>query len=184
VRAFIAVFPPDEAVDHLAAALQAARLKASDSLRWQEPSRWHITLAFLGAVHRPDQVAERLQTECRDRSSVARLAIAGAGRFGGVLWMGIDADQAARRLLDQLARAARRAARAAGAHVDRARFAPHLTVARTRSTQPVELVHELGAYRGPAWPVRDVCLVESILGPAPRYEIVERIPLRSAELDG
>jgi hypothetical protein len=46
---FIAVYPSPQAVEHLADAVERVRRDpAAAGLHWQPPSRWHITMAFLG----------------------------------------------------------------------------------------------------------------------------------------
>ncbi len=64
------------------------------------------------------------------------------------------------------------AARAVGLPVEDRPFRAHLTVGRWRPGQPADgdLPDRLAGYRGPVWPVREVVLWRSHLGPEPRYE--------------
>lgn len=181
MRAFIAVFPPAEAAAHLADAVEPARV-VNPSLRWQPPDRWHVTLAFLGGVDptRIEALVRRLHEVALGMAPLPGVRIAGSGRFGGVLWLGMTAGPQ----LHQLARACRRGARAAGAPVDRARFVPHLTVARSRGQRdPAKLAAAmLSGYIGPEWTVGDIALVESLTGPSPQYRRVAEFALGSGRL--
>ncbi len=102
------------------------------------------------------------------------LRLAGSGRFGTprrpqVMWAGLDGDI---RPLADVARRLADAARALDLPVEDRPFRAHLTVGRWRPRQPADagLAALLRDYRGPAWPVREVRLLESHLGPDPTYE--------------
>lgn len=64
VRVFIALAPPDEAKDELAAVLRPA-YETYPHMRWNRIEDWHITLAFLGEL--PVATVPPLR---RDRKSV------------------------------------------------------------------------------------------------------------------
>ena len=109
------------------------------------------------------------------------LRLAGGGRFGSprrpqVLWAGLDGDV---RPLTELARGLADAARVLHLPVEDRPFRAHLTVGRWRPRQPADgtLPSRLADYRGPAWPVAEVRLLESHLGPKPTYETVAEWPL-------
>ncbi len=102
-----------------------------------------------------------------------RLRLAGAGRFGSVrrpsvAWVGLDGDLAP---LTELAARLAEVACGLGLAVEDRAFRPHLTLGRWRSRQPADgtLTDRLTGYRGPAWPVGEVLLLESRSG-APLYE--------------
>ena len=102
------------------------------------------------------------------------LRLAGGGRFGSsrrpqVLWVGLDGDV---RPLTELARGLADVARALDLPVEDRPFRAHLTVGRWRPHQSADstLPARLTGYRGPLWPVPEVRLLESRLGPTPRYE--------------
>lgn len=104
------------------------------------------------------------------------LRLAGGGRFGSVrrpqvAWVGLSGDVPA--LTDLAARLAA-AARGLGLPVEDRPFRPHLTVGRWRPGPPADgtLTDRLAGYRGPGWPVDEVRLVRSTLGPKPRHELV------------
>jgi 2'-5' RNA ligase len=104
------------------------------------------------------------------------LRLAGGGRFGSlrrpqVAWAGLDGDVGP--LVDLAGRLAA-AARSLGLPVEDRPFRPHLTLGRWRPRQPAdgELPGRLADYCGPEWPVTEVRLLESRLGPTPTYETV------------
>lgn len=173
MRLFAALVPPPPVVDHLHAVVAALRAEHGD-WRWASPERWHLTLAFYGAVAEAavPALTERL-ARAAGRHPPQDLTLAGAGRFDGrVLWVGVDGD---RLRLRRLAQATQAAAQRAGVAVDPRPFRAHLTVARTR--EPVDLrpaVERLAAYQGPIWTADALHLVRSTLGPHPRYDDVAR----------
>jgi 2'-5' RNA ligase len=109
------------------------------------------------------------------------LRLAGGGRFGSrrrpqVAWAGLDGDVA------PLVDLAGRLAEAAGSlrlPVEDRPFRPHLTLGRWRPGRPAdgELPERLAGYRGPEWPVTEVRLLESRLGPRPAYETLASWPV-------
>ena len=184
---FVAVVPPDEALDHLDEFLDLRR-DAAD-FRWTLREHLHVTVAFLADV--PDRTVDdleaRLERAAKRRTSF-RTALAGGGAFPNVgrarvLWAGLELDEPGRVEMARLATGARAAASKAGIAVDGARFKPHVTVARLKHPQESSpWVRLLDAYRGPAWTVERVTLVASYLGEGPRkrprYETVASYPLR------
>ncbi|PZM97596.1 MAG: RNA 2',3'-cyclic phosphodiesterase, partial [Actinobacteria bacterium] len=76
--------------------------------------------------------------------------------------------------LTTLAQAVRRELRRARLPYDRKPFRPHLTIARPGERVTADDVAAdralLADYRGPTWPVTEMVLVRSYLGPRPRYE--------------
>ena len=109
------------------------------------------------------------------------LRLAGAGRFGSsrrpqVFWAGLDGDvEPLVGLAHRLAAAARRL----DLPVEDRPFRPHLTIGRWPPRRPADgtLPERLAGYRGPAWPVTEVRLLESHLGPKPRYDTVAEWPV-------
>lgn len=143
--------------------------------RWIPPGRWHLTLLFLGTVA-ADRVPLLLAAAAPAVAAAPAmtLRLAGGGRFGSprrpqVLWVGLDGDV---RPLTALARALADAARTLGLPVEDRPFRAHLTVGRWRPRQPADgaLSSRLADYRGPAWPVTEIQLLQSHLGPEPTYE--------------
>ena len=110
-----------------------------------------------------------------------QLRLAGGGRFGSrrrpqVAWTGLDGDIAP---LVELAARLARVARALRLEVEERPFRPHLTLGRWRPGHPADgdLLDGLADYRGPEWPVTEVRLVESHLGPKPTYDTLGRWPV-------
>jgi 2'-5' RNA ligase len=189
---FVAVYPPQEAVDDLDAFLEPRREAgegapaARGGFRWSSPDQWHLTLAFLADVpdRAQDELAERLEAAVARRQRMTA-SIGGGGAYPGahsakVLWAGIDVDDGAE--LDQLAAGCRAAAAKSGSPPSGERFRPHLTVARMgRPIEATRWVRILDSYRGPAWVLAEVALVASHLGEGPRkrprHDVVETFTL-------
>jgi 2'-5' RNA ligase len=185
MRMFVAVRPPDAAVEDLDGFLEPRR--AEGQFRWVLPEQWHLTLAFLAEVpdRALDDLVERLGRAARKRAGMGT-AITGGGAFPNVgrakvLWAGLDLADRDREELRRLATGCRAAAGRAGIEVDGQRFRAHLTLARTgRPVEATSWVRLLDAYRGPPWQIAQVALVASYLGQGPgnrpRYEIVQAFP--------
>ncbi len=186
MRAFVAVRPPEDAVEHLDAFLDVRREAAP--FRWAAADQLHLTLAFLADV--PDRALDdleaRLERAARKRTSF-RTAITGGGAFPNVgrarvVWAGLELDEPGREELRRLATGARAAAARSGIEVDGQRFTPHLTLARLgRPAEVTRWVQLLDGYRGPSWEVAEVELVASYLGEGPRrrprHEVLATYPL-------
>lgn len=197
---FVALVLPEEAREHLEEFLEP-RQQAEPGFRWTSPEQWHVTLAFLPDVADRvlDDLTDRLERAARKREPFD-VALAGGGAFpdptrAKVLYAALDhASDAGAEELRRLATGARAAATRAGAEVRPAvrhgRFHPHVTLARTgRPVEATRWLRVLDGYRGPVWPAREICLVESHLGEGPRrrprYEVRERFPIgRAGGSDG
>ena len=185
LRMFVALTPPTEAVEDLAAFLEPRRAAGRD-LRWTPPEQWHLTLAFLPRVPERvlDDLAERLARAAARRSPFTA-SLRGGGAFpevarARVLFTGVDAG-ASEPTLRHLAESSRAAAGRAGAAPDGARFHPHVTVARCgRPTDLVRWVRLLDTYAGPLWSAEELSLYASHLGEGPggrpRHEVVANLP--------
>jgi RNA 2',3'-cyclic 3'-phosphodiesterase len=184
MRLFVAILPPPEALDELAAAAVQLRAAAPD-LRWSGRSQWHLTLAFLGEQDvrvLPDLTA-RLERAAA-RHSAQSLAFAGGGAFPSarrarVLWAGVRADNKA--LAALVASVAAGARRAGAPPADEGRkYHPHLTLAHCRRPGDVSaLVGLLADFAGAAWTARSIALMRSHLGSGPpQHEQVASWSLR------
>lgn len=109
------------------------------------------------------------------------LRLAGGGRFGSlrrpqVAWAGLAGD-----VVPLVALAGRLAAvaRSLRLAVEERPFRPHLTLGRWRAGRPADgaVVDGLAGYRGPAWPVTEVRLLDSRLGAQPSYDTVAAWPV-------
>lgn len=182
MRMFVALTPPDEAVEHLDEFLAVRREAAP--FRWSLPEHVHVTLAFLAEVpeRNLDDLVERLARAARRRTAFPT-RIAGGGAFPNaararVIWAGLDVDETGGTEARRMATGARAAASKAGIEVAGQRFRAHLTVARlARPAEVSRWVRLLDAYAGPDWVADRIDLVASYLGQGPRgrprYEVVE-----------
>lgn len=182
MRLFAAVVPPPQALTDLEDFLEPRRVV--DGPRWTRPDQWHLTLAFMSAVHERavEGLVERLEEATSTRPSV-RLALSGGGCFpdvtrAKVLWCGLRNGEQ----LEPLARAVRSAASVAGAAPQGGPFRPHLTLARfQRPVEGTRWVRLLEGYVGPEWTASEVVLVQSHLprerGHRPHHEVLARLPL-------
>ena len=186
MRMFVALVPPEEAVEDLEEFLAPRR--EAGAFRWARPEQFHVTLAFLAEVadRQLDDLVERLARAGKRRTAFPT-RIAGGGAFPNagrarVLWAGLDLDETGRTELTRLATGARAAASKAGIAVDGQRFKPHVTLARLgRPAEVSKWVRLLDAYRGPAWTADRIALIASYLGEGPggrpRYETVADVDL-------
>ncbi|WP_406383054.1 RNA 2',3'-cyclic phosphodiesterase [Streptomyces sp. NBC_01618] len=180
LRLFVAVLPPDHALQELRRAVDPLRaLPGAGRLRWTGEPGWHFTLAFLGAVD------EELLPELRVRLARAAhrtepfpLRLHSGGRFGGrVLWVGAAGELDTLRLLAERADAA---ARRSGVPMEEHRhYSAHLTLARSRTETDLRpYVTALEGFEGTPWEVGEVALVRSnlpvtgVAGERPRYEVI------------
>lgn len=183
MRLFVAIEPPDHALEDLDAFLEARRDAGAD-LRWSSPASWHVTLAFMAAA--PERVLEDLTErvgEAARRTSRMSLALAGGGCFpdvtrARVVWAGVDGGDA----VAPLARAVRSGCSVAGAAPDGGPFHAHVTLARLRRpADATRWIRVMETYAGPSWSVADVALIASHLptrkGHRPRHEVLARLPL-------
>ncbi|MFF1910497.1 RNA 2',3'-cyclic phosphodiesterase [Streptomyces sp. NPDC058239] len=180
LRLFVAVLPPDHAVQELRRAVDPLRaLPGAGKLRWTGTPSWHFTLAFLGSVDEEvlPELCARLERAAR-RTELFPLRIHGAGRFSGrALWAGAAGGIDTLRLLAERADAA---ARRTGIPMEEhRRYAAHLTLARSRTDADLRpFVEALGGFEGTPWEVGEVALVRSnlpvagVLGEQPRYEAI------------
>ncbi|HLU33045.1 MAG TPA: RNA 2',3'-cyclic phosphodiesterase [Natronosporangium sp.] len=192
MRLFVGVYPPAEALDHLAAAVDRLRLGAAaaagTNVRIVARPLWHVTLAFLGDT--PDEragdahaaVAAGVSRWRSGADAAPRLRLAGGGRFGRrrftVLWVGLRGDVAGLRALGEAVRRELKRTRLA---YDPKPLRPHLTFARPgEKLSAVDLAADLAAldeYEGPGWTVDAVHLVRSQLGPKPVHTSLAAVPL-------
>ncbi len=166
-RIFAALLLPVEVSAHLDEHLDALR-SARPDLRWQHPSKWHLTLQYLGECgpHEVDRQLDRWERRAA-RGRSMQLNVQGAGTFGKtfvarVLWAGLGGDLDAWRKV---------------AAFDQE---PHVTLARTRErTDLTGAVQELERYRGPSWTADRLAVMESHLqgGAGSRYVPLEFFPL-------
>lgn len=180
LRLFAAIRPPEPALEHVERGFDAVRYGAGSRLRWVPRENLHVTLAFYGEV--PEGAVGDLTAALAAAAAgvpPVTLDLRGAGSFSGrTLWVGVGGEvESGRRLMDGAAEA--------GGLPAGERRRPHLTIARasrrSRETDLAGPTRALSAYRGPEWTATEVLLLRSLLGEgpggAPRYEVMERVPL-------
>jgi 2'-5' RNA ligase len=159
-RGFLAVVPPDEALDAVDAAV--SRIELPSTARRMARSQWHLTLQFLGNRVDFDAVAGEVDALAVRGGTVA---LGGAGAFpsdrrGRILWLGVREGDA---LLSQLVAAVGALLEPIGYPPEDRPYHAHLTLARLKA--PVDLrpaVAELGP--GPVgrpWTAGEVVLFQS-----------------------
>jgi len=169
-RMFVAVVPPQDVLDDL-----AAFLEPRTGMPWITPEQWHITLAFMAAVpeRSVDDLVQRLHAAAARRHAPT-ISLAGAGTFptparAKVLWLGLKGTPEDLGDVDRLAVNVRGAANRAGAPVDGKAFQAHLTLARLhRPVEATRWLRVLDTYSGPGWTAEEFHLVASHLGEGPR----------------
>jgi 2'-5' RNA ligase len=166
MRLFVAVRPPPPAIENLAAWVSTSRTGPAE--------QWHITLAFLGDAEPTESLYDGLRGAAAQHPHF-QLHLTGGGTFSGarVVWAGVGGD------LEQLSRLAtdtQHACRNAGVALERRRYRPHLTVGKAGRVDP----EVLRRYIGPTWPVREIELVQSILGKTAVHTVLERFRLYQA----
>jgi RNA 2',3'-cyclic 3'-phosphodiesterase len=179
MRLFVSLEPPVDALQPVADAV--AELGRVPGVRWSPPSRWHVTLAFLGELD--DDDARRLVVPLRTAVAATepvRLRLSGSGTFGtSVLWAGLAGDVGR---LSALAAAVTGGVRAAGVALEERPYRPHVTLARAAGPGGAgalgQLAGQLAGVRGPTWTATEARLVRSRTSDG-RYEVLEHLPLRS-----
>ena len=167
-RLFVALWPPPSVVAALDTDLCDIRRDAPPSLRWQPPQRWHVTVLFLGeaSVRRATTMVARAAADFPP----AQMTGGGGGRFGRVLWWGIDAPwtTALHGAVSHLAGRPRDA-----------RWRPHLTLARSRGAAvPSPVLDAVRGLPSRTWTADRLLLVASTVGPDPRYDTLHEVPLK------
>ncbi|WP_433797395.1 RNA 2',3'-cyclic phosphodiesterase [Actinoplanes sp. CA-252034] len=149
-RLFVALFPSEDAVDHLRRHLpaQAAR----------RPEKWHVTLAFLGDVPQSGVPVVAAALADVPPPGPIPLRLAGAGRFGAVTWTGVHGDL---EWLGRFREDVRRSLADAGFPIDARPFRPHLTITYRYDRRLAALLDD---YSGPSWTVEELALVDSVDG--------------------
>jgi 2'-5' RNA ligase len=175
VRLFSAIELPGDVLDDLAEHLAGVRASTPD-LRWEPPQRWHITLGFYGDGQDVDRRSAWLREQVTPHPA-SRLRLLGAGRFPGVLWVGVDTEGGALQALGG----------ALADSQDQREFVPHLTVARWKKREQaggeagMRASAAVGGYVGRWWLADEVVLFRSDLTRhGPVYTAVDRVVLAGA----
>jgi 2'-5' RNA ligase len=159
VRLFVAVWPPPEVLDLLA----AIERPSVDGVRWTARPSWHVTLRFLGEVDDGDaRTAEAVLHEVASRLEPAAAVVGDrVERFGrGVGYVRVDGLRPwATKVAEGFGAAG------VGPALDDREFRGHVTVARARGRGTVAAVVGARLPPGPrSWIATEVALVRSRLG--------------------
>lgn len=167
-RLFVAVWPPADVVEHVAALARPTVI----GLKWTRQDQWHVTLRFLGGVEYPSRASEALTAVAAEHGPVQAAVGPAVSRFGHrVLHVPVDG-------LEGLATAVVTATAHLGKPPEDRPFSGHLTLARVGKEARVNLRALEGEPISCHWLVSELTLVESKLSPAgARYQIVETFPL-------
>src|SRR6478735_2799993 len=126
-RLFVAVWPPPAVIQQLKALVRPEL----PNLRWTGPPQWHVTLRFMGSVDDVDAAVAAF--DGIESAPVVATFGPKIGRFGDrVLHVSVDG-------LTELAAAVARATADIGEPPDPRPFHGHLTLARSRGRERVDL---------------------------------------------
>ena len=188
MRAFVAISVPEEVRERLADAQRQLKetLRSAD-IRWQDLSRSHLTLRFLGDVAERDLPGCRLAvSETARRVRPFELTTDGFGAFPtvlrpSVLWLGVAGEL---EQLNRLQGAVSRGVHTLAASSPTESFRPHLTLGRVRSlggdsrAALAEMMSEGPRPEAASWQVDSVQLMASELRPqGARYTVLLDAPL-------
>lgn len=170
VRAFIALELPQEIKQAIAD--YVAPLRALDrGISWTKAENVHLTLKFLGNVHKPqiEKVATALREVCASFAPIAA-EIIGSGVFPNehrarVLWIGMKESSGK---LAELAQRIESECRRLGFEKEERSFSPHLTIARVKEGKAANAVKALRESPFPARQIvfQECTLMQSVLHPA------------------
>jgi 2'-5' RNA ligase len=166
MRLFVAVRPPPEVIDAIAALPRPER----HGIRWSRPDQWHVTLRFLGDVDDPAPVAEGLRVRLASEGPAQVTLGPATAKLGrGVLMIPVHG-------LDDLAATVVEATRnAVPVPEDAFAFRGHLTLARCPRSVPSWAI---GTPIDAAWTADEVELVSSRLGGGPPvHDVIARFGL-------
>lgn len=169
MRVFVAIDVPD-GVQRALGELIAKLEKACRGARWARPEGMHVTLKFIGEAA-PEKV-EQIKSALRAIHSPAPvdLRFRGSGFFPNprhprVFWAGIEASPN----LTELAESVERSLESFGIPRESRMFQPHLTLARFKSEDGLERLHQgieqLGTLEFGATRATDFYLYQSVLKP-------------------
>ena len=145
IRLFMAVDPNDQFRKELAELTRELRGRFDQQVKWDDPEKFHLTLAFLGEVDRGK--LNLIRETCRaaaESSHAFTLRFDHSGAFPGtrkptVLWVGCQPSPP----LDQLVRLIRAGLTQSGLEFDQKPFHAHLTLARIKPNIQAEKSDEL-----------------------------------------
>ena len=127
-RAFVAVVPPDEVVDAISSLVPR---ESSRLMQWTNPTRWHVSIDFLGRISNVDIFTQDLTARLAELDPFT-IRLRGAGAFtdarrAEVFWLGVEDAECGLRAAHLLVL---ETARDYGLRIAPQIFRPHLTLAR------------------------------------------------------
>ena len=188
IRTFVAIELDDDTKAHIAAAIETLRQEKINNLRLVRSEGVHLTLKFLGdiEVSQVSQVADAMKHATSQQTSFS-LTLGAPGVFPSrkrarVLWIGLDGDLKALRLLQAEVEGA---LTSVGFAAERQPFNPHLTIGRMHHRalrfDRQRAIDALSAIRLPAnqtISVKSVSLMKSILQSSGAvYQSIRQSPL-------
>jgi 2'-5' RNA ligase len=146
MRTFIAVNLPFQAKKELAS-LQKDLERKHWPVRWENPEKIHITLAFLGSLPKPH--VSKLQTVIKKACSEIKsfeISFKGLGAFPNfvqprIVWLGLKGDL---KSLAFLQKQIGRELEKAGIWFDKKPFVPHVTIGRVKTGISQGALRDLG----------------------------------------
>ena len=122
MRLFVAALPNEEILRALEKCQEELKIFGVSG-RFAPRENLHLTFAFIGEYHDPEEVTKALFAV---KFRPTELHLEGLGRFGDLYWAGIGKNPA----LDALAKKIRQSLAARNIPFDKKRFSPHITLVR------------------------------------------------------
>lgn len=124
MRLFLAINLPTEVQNQVA----ALYLPEIESLRWTPLHQLHITLSYLGELS-PNKIDAIIEAIAELTFKPITLTLKDTGFFkSGIYWLGVDENPELINLQNRLCHAMREI----GIRLEKRRFKPHVTIARTK----------------------------------------------------
>lgn len=175
LRVFVAVAPPDEVRQDIAAQLADVKIPG----RVVPPPNWHITLRFLDEIDEVTRDRYFAELDSRDLGRRFKMTLGGLGAFPNhrkatVTWLGVTLGEVR---LFQMAETTDEAAAAIGLQPEERPFSPHLTLSRVRPPESVTGLIESTELEV-TWRVDHIVVFRSLnVRGGVRYEPIERFEL-------
>ncbi len=139
MRLFVAIPLPKPVKDQIGTLKKDIR-----GLRWQDPSKMHLTLRFIGDVNEDlaGDIREQLGGIERGRFvlSFGKMGHFSRGGFPSVLWIGVEKTDALMNLQSEI----EQKCRIAGLEKDARDYKPHITIARNKHADKNKVQTYLG----------------------------------------
>jgi 2'-5' RNA ligase len=171
LRTFIAVELPEEALS-FAVNIQDALKSYGFNIRWVKPENIHVTLKFLGGIHRDVKgKVEDAMVNAAKECKPMQFSVKGMGVFPGVkrpkvVWCGLNGDVSS--LIDLQSELDETLADM-GFSKERRPFKSHLTLGRTKGlvspNKIIDAMKELSSYESTPFHVQTITLFRSDLQP-------------------